>query len=456
MHVNMVAEHGCAQVMGVKPVHMRAVGSRRAAWRIRAEQTERIRDDEQQAVYARVYLVKVDDDLTEIYDSILAPMDENLIPSASAGGLEVFYYKTKSNFYQNLAEFARGDAKCKAVEDARVTYAEATKIDEKDSVGTHPIYLDLAPNLTVLQYEVLRNPDDACKMARVASEKVQKTVEVPQVQYIDKIADAPVVMQGQVPTIQTVQKIVEVLQVQFIDRVLDVPVVTQRREIPSKPQGKIHERIVEEIIEVSVSRVMEKIILVVKHIPQERVQNGTEEQIVDVPVPQCRKETGEVIQLFPQDRISDRIVDQIVGHAPVQQIREQIGEVMKLIPQKSVQSNTVEYIVDEPVPQITQETGKGTPFHINRQRPNIAGGVHVGKNDLDTSHITGESIAVRQEISVLTETIEEKTVRQGNLSDEVEKLKSQHSEAESTLPAGKEPVCGEMDRHKLHGGRLSY
>ena len=43
-------------------------------------------------------------------------------------------------------------------------------------------------------------------MARVAFEKVPKTVEVPQVQYIDKIVDAPVVMQGQVPTIQTAQK----------------------------------------------------------------------------------------------------------------------------------------------------------------------------------------------------------------------------------------------------------
>ena len=36
--------------------------------------------------------------------------------------------------------------------------------------------------------------------------------EVPQVQYIDRIVDVPVLMQRQVPTIQTVQKTVEVIQ----------------------------------------------------------------------------------------------------------------------------------------------------------------------------------------------------------------------------------------------------
>ena len=36
--------------------------------------------------------------------------------------------------------------------------------------------------------------------------RVQKTVEVPQVRYIDEIVDEPVVMQGHVPASQTVQK----------------------------------------------------------------------------------------------------------------------------------------------------------------------------------------------------------------------------------------------------------
>ena len=51
---------------------------------------------------------------------------------------------------------------------------------------------------------------------------VQQTVEVPQVQYIDKAVDVPVAVQRQVPSIETVQKTVEIPQTQHIDKVADV------------------------------------------------------------------------------------------------------------------------------------------------------------------------------------------------------------------------------------------
>ena len=63
-------------------------------------------------------------------------------------------------------------------------------------------------------------PDDGKKLESAV--KVQKTVEVPQVQYIDKTVDVPVVKQGQVHAVQAVQKTVEVPQVEFHDRVVDV------------------------------------------------------------------------------------------------------------------------------------------------------------------------------------------------------------------------------------------
>ena len=59
--------------------------------------------------------------------------------------------------------------------------------------------------------------------------EVQETVEVPQIQFIDKTLDVPVVVQRQVPIVQKVQKIVEVPQTQFIDKVVDVPVHMQRQ-----------------------------------------------------------------------------------------------------------------------------------------------------------------------------------------------------------------------------------
>merc|ERR1712137_1060887 len=84
---------------------------------------------------------------------------------ASSGESKVFYQKMKADYYRYIAEFSEGDAKSKAAESARVAYDEAQKVAEKDLAVTHPIRLGLALNFSVLQ-----NPDEACKMARTAFE----------------------------------------------------------------------------------------------------------------------------------------------------------------------------------------------------------------------------------------------------------------------------------------------
>ena len=101
-----------------------------AAWRIIAstKQKEMTKDNEQQAVYTKEHVDKLEADLQEVCEGILALMDKNLIPSESAGEPKVFYYKMKSNLYRYLAECATGDAKSTDVEDARVAYTVATRV----------------------------------------------------------------------------------------------------------------------------------------------------------------------------------------------------------------------------------------------------------------------------------------------------------------------------------------
>ena len=100
----------------------------------------------------------------------------------------------------------------------------------------------------------------------------QKTEELPQVQFLDRVM-------GSVPTIQTVQQTVEVPEVQFPDRAADVPVSMQRQV----PQEQIMEGIVEEA-DVPVPYVKEEMIEVAQHGLQEHVQKYTVELAVDVPV----------------------------------------------------------------------------------------------------------------------------------------------------------------------------
>merc|ERR1739836_29921 len=110
-------------------------------------------------------------ELQKICDTILGLLDGNLIGTASSGESKVFYQKMKADYYRYIAEFSDGPKKSEASENARQAYAEAATVAEKDLAVTHPIRLGLALNYSVFQYEVLSNPDEACKMARTAFEE---------------------------------------------------------------------------------------------------------------------------------------------------------------------------------------------------------------------------------------------------------------------------------------------
>jgi len=149
-----------------------AVGSRRAAWRIitSVEQKEKTKGNEDNAGFANEYRSKVEDELQKICDTILGLLDKQLIPKTPSGESKVFYVKMKADYYRYIAEFTDGDKKNQASQDAKAAYAEATAVAEKDLVVTHPIRLGLALNYSVFMYEVLSQPDEACKMARTAFE----------------------------------------------------------------------------------------------------------------------------------------------------------------------------------------------------------------------------------------------------------------------------------------------
>merc|ERR1719446_347040 len=142
-----------------------AVGSRRAAWRIitSVEQKEKTKGNEGNAAFAKEYCGKVEGELDKICNTILGVLDTNLVPKCSQDESKVFYLKMKADYYRYIAESKDGDKKTKAAESARVAYTEAKNVAEKGLAVTHPIRLGLALNYSVFQYEVLSNPDDACK-----------------------------------------------------------------------------------------------------------------------------------------------------------------------------------------------------------------------------------------------------------------------------------------------------
>ena len=159
-----------------------AVDNRRAVWRVitSIEQKEKSKSGEQLASYAREYIAKVESELQKIREGVLALMDKKLVPSPSTDESKAFYHKMKSDYYRYFAEFATGETKSKAVEDACDACVEADKIAENDSAVTNPVRLAMTLNSFVV-----------AQRQTPKAQTVQKTMRIPQQQCIDEVVDDP-------------------------------------------------------------------------------------------------------------------------------------------------------------------------------------------------------------------------------------------------------------------------
>ncbi|CAG0913863.1 unnamed protein product [Notodromas monacha] len=146
------------------------IGTRRASWRVISsiEQKEEMKGAGEKLEVIRQYRNKVETELKEICADILNVLDNNLIPAATTGESKVFYHKMKGDYNRYLAEFASGDDRKNAAENALHAYRAASDIAMTELAPTHPIRLGLALNFSVFYCEILNSPDRACRLAKAA------------------------------------------------------------------------------------------------------------------------------------------------------------------------------------------------------------------------------------------------------------------------------------------------
>jgi len=78
---------------------------------------------------------------------------------------EVFYYKMVGDYYRYLAEFRDTDIVKNSAKDY---YSKAMEIASTNLPETHPTRLGLALNFSVCYYEILKEPEKACELAKKA------------------------------------------------------------------------------------------------------------------------------------------------------------------------------------------------------------------------------------------------------------------------------------------------
>ena len=289
-------------------VYKNGIGSRRAAWRVvitSVEQKEKFKGKKQLVSHAREYVAKVEGELQKIRDGILALMDKKLIPSPSTDESKSFYYKMKGDYYRYLAEFATGDAKSKACEDAGFAYAEASKIAEKDLVVTHPARLAMALNSSVFLHEVLQNPDEACGTKAAQDQLAMDTKFLQSLktrcsetnEEFRRVADRQAELKA----------VIDAIGILNSDTSFDTFDKTDSTDFlqmsPLAGEQALRQRALS-VLRDAMNKMVDDPVVQVVHVPQL--------QIVDVPVPQVVEDLVEVSKVFPQNRIQQRFVEQTV------------------------------------------------------------------------------------------------------------------------------------------------
>eukprot|EP01055_Gregarina_sp_Pseudo9_P001741 Gregarina_sp_Pseudo_9__1740@NODE_2180_length_1111_cov_482_217351_g2008_i0_p1_GENE_NODE_2180_length_1111_cov_482_217351_g2008_i0NODE_2180_length_1111_cov_482_217351_g2008_i0_p1_ORF_typecomplete_len256_score81_781433/PF00244_20/1_6e96TINF2_N/PF14973_6/0_015TINF2_N/PF14973_6/3_5e03FlaF/PF07309_11/2_1e03FlaF/PF07309_11/0_17HAUS6_N/PF14661_6/0_35_NODE_2180_length_1111_cov_482_217351_g2008_i0221988 len=156
-----------------------AVGARRAALRIinslEAKQKQRNQTDYIQITHE--YQNKVTKELSQICQDIINLLEEFLLKKDSETEALVFYYKMQGDYFRYLCEFCADNTKGDWIKKASEAYEQATKIASDKLPATHPVRLGLALNFSVFHYEILAQPDNACKIAKSAFDEAISQLE---------------------------------------------------------------------------------------------------------------------------------------------------------------------------------------------------------------------------------------------------------------------------------------
>jgi len=137
------------------------VGSKRASWRTLSGGF----DDADEALIEK-YKGIVENELENICKEVISLLADSLLKTVSGkkDETEVFYLKMCGDYYRYLAEFRQSNDSYK--EKSKEYYQKALDVAQDHLPETHPTRLGLALNFSVCYYEILKQPEKACELAK--------------------------------------------------------------------------------------------------------------------------------------------------------------------------------------------------------------------------------------------------------------------------------------------------
>jgi len=154
------------------------IGARRASWR--TLNVDEHKDDE----LIKIYKKQVEAELDVICKDVLSLLSDILLMNnTEENESRVFYLKMAGDYYRYLAEFVTDQSYDKK---AAEFYEKALTLAQKKLNPTHPIRLGLALNYSVCFYEVLKDKQKACDLAKTAFDQaISKLDKLDEASYKD-------------------------------------------------------------------------------------------------------------------------------------------------------------------------------------------------------------------------------------------------------------------------------
>jgi len=154
------------------------IGARRASWRT-LNVDEHKNDD-----LIKVYKKQVESELDAICKDVLDLLLNILVKNnTQENESRVFYLKMTGDYYRYLAEFITDQQYDQKAADY---YNSALVLAQAKLTPTHPIRLGLALNYSVCFYEVLKNKQKACDLAKTAFDQaISKLDKLDEASYKD-------------------------------------------------------------------------------------------------------------------------------------------------------------------------------------------------------------------------------------------------------------------------------
>jgi len=154
------------------------IGARRASWR-----TLNVEENKEDQL-VKIYKKQVENELEVICKDVLDLLISILVKNnTEENEARVFYLKMTGDYYRYLAEFINDQGYDQKAADM---YQKALEAASKKLAPTHPIRLGLALNYSVCYFEILKDKQKACELAKTAFDQaISKLDKLDEASYKD-------------------------------------------------------------------------------------------------------------------------------------------------------------------------------------------------------------------------------------------------------------------------------